>query len=309
MDVRLIDLDDNGASHAESLAPYRPTRLDLRAWGPHLRLACSLGQFRRFELDLACLVGTAADARPIVTLYGSGDFHHTTLALLRRQTAPFNLLLLDKHPDWVRGVPFLHCGTWLAHALRLPLLKRVYHAGGDLDFDNFYRWAAPWSELRSGRLTVFPAVRAFTRGAWSEVRPAPLRTRLDTALDALHLGELLRPHRSELAARPLYVSLDKDVMRRDDAVVNWDSGYLSLAEVGAVVGAFLDAAQGRLAGMDVLGDWSPVRLRGSLRRLLHRMEHPTLAVEAREAAAVNAMGNRALLGCVADALAGRSRVA
>ena len=61
---------------------------------------------------------------------------------------PFNLLVLDKHPDWMRGIPFLHCGTWLHHALQLPTLNRVIHCGGDLDFDNAYRWLAPWREIK-----------------------------------------------------------------------------------------------------------------------------------------------------------------
>ena len=35
--------------------------------------------------------------------------------------------------------------------------------------------------------------------------------------------------------------------------------------------------------MDVVGDWSPVRLRGVLRHVLHWTEHPRLAVDDREA--------------------------
>jgi len=38
------------------------------------------------------------------------------------------------------GVPFLHCGTWLHHALRRPHLQRVIHLGGNTDFDNAFRF-------------------------------------------------------------------------------------------------------------------------------------------------------------------------
>jgi hypothetical protein len=47
--------------------------------------------------------------------------------------------------------------------------------------------------------------------------------------------------------------------------------------------------------MDVVGDWSPVRLSGPLRRLLHLTEHPPLAVDARDAARRNEALNLALL--------------
>ena len=65
-----------------------------------------------------------------MTLYGSGDFHHVTLALIRQIREPFNLLVLDKHPDWMRGIPFLHCGTWLRHALRMATLNARFPLRG-----------------------------------------------------------------------------------------------------------------------------------------------------------------------------------
>jgi len=96
-----------------------------------------------------------------VPLYGSGDFHHVSLALLHRHPGPFNLLIIDKHPDWMRGVPVMHCGSWVAQALRLGVVRHVFHAGGAMDFDNHYRVLAPWRALQEGRLAVFPAARPF----------------------------------------------------------------------------------------------------------------------------------------------------
>jgi hypothetical protein len=208
------------------------------------------------------------------------------------------LLILDNHPDWMRGVPFLHCGTWVHHAYRLPLLRRIFHAGGEVDFDNYYRWMAPWAALRSARITVFPALRRFKRGPWSEIIHAPLRAEGQAVLCPDHLDRLLRPFRSELLSRPLYISVDKDVLTQTEAVVNWDSGHLALGEVQTVLRGFLHAARGRLAGMDILGDWSPVHLQGALRRVLHWTEHPGLAVDAGEASRCNERTNIAMLETV-----------
>jgi hypothetical protein len=264
-------------------------------WGPAIRLACSFGRFRRFERAIAGLIGEEQSAEPLVILCGSGDFHHVSLALVRRLSRPINLLVLDNHPDWMRGVPFLHCGTWLYHAARLPHVERVFHVGGDVDFDNYYQCMAPWPLLRSGKITVFPAMRRFRRGSWQKVPHEPLRPERETPVPAARVEELLLPFRAELESRPIYISLDKDVMVQKDAIVNWDSGHLTRPEVSIVLGAFLRAANGNLAGMDLVGDWSPVRVKGWLRHLMHLTMHPSLDVTADAAARCNEDTNAALI--------------
>jgi hypothetical protein len=92
-------------------------------------------------------------------------------------------------------------------------------------------------------------------------------------------------------------------MTATDAVVNWDSGQLRLHEVTAVLTAFITAAGGNLLGVDVLGDWSPVRLDGILCRALHWTEHPPLKVDPAEAARVNERTNLALFQSLLQVLA------
>ncbi len=290
MRVRILDLDGSVTAQSRLVLQSVAEVVPLQDWGPRLRLACSFRRFRRFEQLLSrCLT----DNGPTITYLGSGDFHHVSLALLRRLTTPFNLLVIDKHPDWMRAIPMLHCGTWLRHAVRLPQVRRVFHVGGDLDFDNAWRWLAPRAELNRGKITVFPAVRQFTRGPWRRIRNVPIREAAAPATGA-HVGQLLRPFVPGLARWPLYISLDKDAMTETDALVNWDSGRLRLAEVTAVLAAFLAAARGNLIGMDVVGDWSPVRLGGLFRRLLHWTEHPALGITAAEATRINERTNLAL---------------
>ncbi len=298
MRLRVLDLDGGVIAQTGLTDARRPDVVPLRDWGPRLRLACRFASFRRFEQDLGRRLGP----EPALTFLGSGDFHHVSLALVRRVTTPFNLLVVDKHPDWMRRIPFLHCGTWLYHAARLPRIQRIYHVGGELDFDNAFRLLAPWDELRRGKIVVIPAVRRFTKGDWPRVRHEPLRAEPTEPVTAERAAELLRPFLADLGRWPLYVSLDKDVMTRDDAAVNWDSGHLRLPEVVTVLNAFLAAARGNVAGMDVVGDWSPVRLDGGLRRFLHWTEHPSLSVDAAEAHGLNETTNLALLRSLAPLL-------
>jgi hypothetical protein len=294
MNLRILDLDGSLIAQ-RGLLRLHPRACEVYDWGPRVRLACGFGRFARFERALADRLGGPVDISPAVTLYGSGDFHHVSLALLRRQAQPFNLLVLDNHPDWMRGLPFLHCGTWLYHATQMPQVCHIFHVGGDVDFDNAFRWMAPWPALREGRITVFPAVRRFRRGAWRGVGHESLRPDADTPMAVERLEELLGPYRLQLARRPLYVSLDKDVMTPADAVVNWDSGHLRLSEVADVLNYFVEASRGNLIGMDVVGDWSPVRVQGWFRRLFHWTEHPPLAVNAADAQRRNEATNVALL--------------
>jgi hypothetical protein len=105
----------------------------------------------------------------------------------------------------------------------------------------------------------------------------------------------MQSHLADLAAHPLYISLDKDVMIQIDAITNWEPGFLSLDHVRTILTAFISAANGRLAGMDITGDWSPVRTQGLFRSWLDRTEHPKMTVDATEAASLNARTDSALL--------------
>jgi len=297
MDARLLDLDGSILAQQDFTRQCGSKVVPLQDWGQRIRLASSFSGFRRFERECCKRLPDGCNI-PRLLFYGSGDFHHVTLALLRRLHEPFNLLVLDKHPDWMRGVPVLHCGTWLYHALRLPRLQRVFHLGGDLDFDNWFRLLAPWRQLRDGKIVVYPAVRRFVRGRWRHVPNEPLRESAESLLDERRLDAILGNLRTDLARHPLYISLDKDVMQARDAIVNWDSGHLELSEVCTILAWFLAACGDSLAGMDILGDWSPVRVQGRLRRALHVTEHPALDVDPAEAMRRNAQVNCTLLQTV-----------
>jgi hypothetical protein len=300
--VRILDLDGSITRQETVMSRYKPRVIPVSGWGPAIRMGCAFGQFRAFERALATASGCEKDPSPMLTLYGSGDFHHVSLALLARQSAPCNLVVIDNHPDWMRGIPFLHCGTWVYHAAHLGHIRRIIHIGGDVDFDNLYRFMAPWPELRQGRITVIPARRRFQRWPWAKMAHAPLRTAPGESVTGERFEELLQPIADDLRSCPFYISLDKDVLTTADALVNWDSGHLALAEMRTILGVLLRAARGQLVGMDIVGDWSPVHVRGWLRHLLHVTEHPSLPIDLSEAAGRNALTNLTLIDDVSSYL-------
>jgi len=77
--------------------------------------------------------------------------------------------------------------------------------------------------------------------------------------------------------------------------VNWDSGLLRLPEALTIVETFLAAADGRLAGADVLGDWSPIQLGHWLNRLCDWLDHPSPEHDPAEAAARNRRANTVIV--------------
>jgi hypothetical protein len=171
------------------------------------------------------------------------------------------------------------------------LVEKIFHLGGEVDFDNAYRWLAPWSMLERGKILVVPARRRFRGRRWARIEHRPLRSHAAEFAGRASIEEWLAPFHNELTSRPLYISLDKDVLLESEAVVNWDSGHLTTPEVLAVLEAFVSATGGELAGMDVVGDWSTVRLQGLFRRLFHWTEHPSLTVDAEQATRRNETWN------------------
>ncbi|MGH7227551.1 MAG: hypothetical protein ACRELF_30435 [Gemmataceae bacterium] len=298
MQTRVLDLDGSIVRQTLLMQRSGAAVLRLHEWGPNLRIACGHGSFGRFEARLTQIAGSLLDRKPFLNFLGSGDFHHISLALLRRLSGPINLLVIDNHPDWMRGIPLLHCGTWLFHAARLPGVQRIFHLGGEVDFDNAYRWLAPWPMIRYGKIVVGPSRRRFRGRRWQRIEHRPLRRGADEPAGHARIEDWLMPYRAELAARPLYISLDKDVLTASEAMTNWDSGYLTVPEVLAILEAFANAAGGALRGMDVVGDWSPIHLHGMLQRILHWTEHPALAIDADEAARRNEALNLRLLECL-----------
>jgi len=154
---------------------------------------------------------------------------------------------------------------------------------------------------------VIPAVRRFRRGGWENIPNEPIADRHQaesSEQSAERIRRMTRSFRDDLAARPLYISLDKDAMVQDDAIVNWDSGHLTLREVQAILRAFIDGANKSLAGMDIVGDWSPVKVKGGLRHLMHITMHPSQSIDSDAAARLNANTNLRLLECIQAAMAG-----
>ena len=226
--------------------------------------ARDLGPALRLWSRPAALASLAARLRdhvpgagPELVFAGSGDFHHVTPLLIERAMAaygagPVTVIHFDNHPDWVRFENGLHCGSWVGRAARLPGVAKVITVGvcsGDIDRPETKR--ADLDLVSGGRVELYP-YRAPDGGpilrVGDQAWPSMEAVGQDGFVDLLV---------SRIGTDAVYITIDKDVLRPDDAVTNWDQGQLSLENLVRLVRAVAERA--RLIGADVVGDWSPPR--------------------------------------------------
>lgn len=304
MRVRLVDLDGNeaAAAAAEDFGGCAQ-RIDCRDLGPQLRLWTTRKLMTAFAGRLAS-AGEPPGHGPVLTLLGSGDYHHLTPALLARIDEPFTLLHFDNHPDWVRLAPRHHCGSWVNRAIVLPAVARVVTVGpcsGDLAWPEIK--GGNLAALRSGRLELYPWRRAPTIVVRRLPRSPCLRQHGRT-LAWRNVGGEWSAFLDELNARlpteAVWLTIDKDVLRPADAGTNWDQGEMPL---DSLIEGIRRLSRGkRVLGADLCGDYSPPEFGGNIvKRLESWQDH---APEPDDAArARNVVANRAIIGALRDVMA------
>lgn len=77
-------------------------------------------------------IRSALTALPLHALHriGIGDYHYLSLFWLERIQEPFDLVLLDNHPDDqcpAFDAEMISCGGWVAKAKKLPMFRSLHH--------------------------------------------------------------------------------------------------------------------------------------------------------------------------------------
>jgi arginase family enzyme len=268
-----LNLDDAWSDFPRDIAV-----VDARVWGPRLRFSAPARLIEQFHQEYERRVG------PFL-VYGSGDFHHLSALWARRLNDPFVLVSFDNHPDWDVRPPRWGCGGWVNRALELPHVKKVSVWG----CGNFECW---WPRQffgnrhaeREGRLEVHP---------WADDRPASDQDRRGAILRA-NWREHFAQFASELAGSNVYVTIDLDCLRAEDAITNWESGRFTVDDVAWAL-AQLRASQARILAGDICGAFSPPVYARAKQRFAAKMDHPKLArPDLKVAQTVNLRAFRAL---------------
>lgn len=290
MRLRLLDLDGGLAAlppFREALGAGTAQRVDLRSWSERLRLWAGRADLDRLRLTLAALPPPPGTGLP-VTFLGSGDYHHLSVALLDDAVARAGLsperrvtvVHFDNHPDWVRRPPRGHCGSWVNRMLERATVRRVVTIGPCARDLSWPQWrGANLAAMASGRIELYPwrhePSRVFGHAA---LRKGPGFRRKGTYIRWRNVGGaawdgFLPEMIASLPADDLlWITIDKDVLRPEDAATNWDQGEMPLDALVAALRRL--AATGRVLGADVCGDYAPPCFRHPLKRLSAWLDQP-----------------------------------
>jgi hypothetical protein len=305
--IRILDIDGSLPAQpgiAAAIGDGRAQRIDLRNEERSLRLWASRRQLRDLAARLTALTPPPGQG-PLVTFYGSGDYHHLATMLIASVAEPVTVVHFDNHADWVR-VPATHnCGGWVNRALALQQVERVITLG--ICSDDLVRpqlKSGNVAALASGRLEIH-AWRAPPSRVWGRIGDGPGHKRIGRHIVWNCLADLNWPHFLDaLAARlpteAVWVTIDKDVLRLADAATNWDQGGMPLDALLMALKRL--AASRRIVGVDICGEYSPPRFSDPIKRIAAWLDHPrTLPVRA-EALSRNDRTNRALIETLGEIL-------
>ena len=259
MEHSLLQLDAawadlvSGGGHARAFCLE-----ELRDWGSRLRYHGAKAEVDAFYREIESRL------TPFV-LYGSGDFHYLAGVLLRRVTQPVTVVSFDNHPDWDVRPPHWACGGWVNRVLEMPNVRGVSVWGcGNFELAFPSRLFANRTALRSGRLQVH---------AWAE-RQKPAVQRLFNCMNRQNWKQRFEAFATSLAGKKVYVTVDLDCLRKEEAVTNWENGLFTADDVAWAITRLRKEA-GVVAG-DLCGAYSPPEYARWFQRLAGNWDHPKL---------------------------------
>jgi arginase family enzyme len=304
MRLRVLDLDGSVTAQptlAGLIESDEAERVDARDLEQRLRILASRQAFRELGERLG---GANIADEPEVLFFGSGDFHHLTALFVALHDKPLAIVQFDNHPDWIR-YPTINCGSWVNLALRSPHVAKVVTIGpcGE-DLQNPEWKFANLPAMREGRLAVYPWRGDQTR-LWGKPVTTPSTTSGRRRLSWRNLAEESWPDfidelAESLDVSALWITIDKDVLSRGEAITNWDQGQMTLDHVIAAVQRL--ASSFKIVGIDVCGDYSRPQLKDPFRSFLSWSDHPELPPHEESDLAVNDRTNARLLAAFREVL-------
>jgi hypothetical protein len=258
---------------------------------------------------------TSDKAEPRLTFMGSGDFHHITTFLvafaLENQSAPITVIHFDNHPDWVKFENGMHCGSWISRALQHPRVEKIITLGVCSRDLKRPEWkGANLTLLSQGLLELYPydhalsrVKRNYGRGVTFEQKDGALHWKTIRNLGEHNFTDYLL---SRIKTKSVYLTIDKDVLAREDAITNWDQGCMRMPYLLSLVKEI--GKRHSVIGADVTGDYSTPCYSGDLWTRLSKhgevlLDQPRRKPDQAQAVNINSTANHALLEALSEVMA------
>lgn len=249
------------------------------------------------------------------TFMGSGDFHQLSATLIESlpdSKRPVTIILLDNHPDWFKAPAHYHCGAWVVQALKHKWVEQVImiaQNSNDIRGDQFK--LSPFNELCKGRVVMYPLKRerVFVPLAWPKNVAGVAsfkRTLLGTelrfdSLQKLGANKLSERLAESLAGKNVYISIDKDVLNKEEAISDWDQGELKLDDMLTIIKGIAKSAN--IIGVDVCGERAPEPVHGLLKKIDSGRTFKNKIRKFEEANRINEQSNLKILHAITNSAA------
>jgi arginase family enzyme len=226
---------DHGVTVLDFDQTYHPQTFLHEPTNEWIDLSDIQGTNRYCELDSLSIIRQRIQKRHnrSITFIGSGNYHYVTYLLISEIQIPFTLLLFDNHTDMIESPcsTLISCGSWVLNAVeQLPMLKKVIIIGANRTYS---KWL---SQPRYRNISIYQN----DTDAWNVTRTYSIL--------------------SEIPTGSVYLSIDKDVLDRTEAITNWDQGNMKLRDLVQMVQTIGNIK--RICGVDICGEYplSPVEL-------------------------------------------------
>lgn len=274
--VRILNFDDSVLKQKALLTRYQAEIIDLEYLAGRARLWMNA---RTREIIRSRLRNLAKNA---ITFLGSGDFHHVSSILINQIAEPVTLIVFDLHPDWDTLPPRLGCGAWVTEALKNKnILKCLLIGISSTDISTWHLQSANLGSLRDNRLEIYPYIHSpssvFLKSVPQNIsitcqKTLGYRKIFWQELKGKNLPDFFLSIIKRLPVNKVYVSIDKDCLKKEYSLTNWEEGNLMLDELLLMLRLIKENLE--IIGADITGDYSRERGLNWLKSFCSKCDHP-----------------------------------
>jgi len=274
--IRVLNFDNSIIAQPKLLSRYPAEIIDFTSLASSARLYAS-GALRRKILD-----SLTPREKKYPTFLGSGDFHHISETLIRQINEPACLIVFDFHPDWDILPPSFACGSWVTSALKNKNISKCLLIGaGSHDLSSPALQTANLTALADNRLEIYPYRHKpssvyFRRVASNRSITIQKGIFADKIiwhqLEQEDLAAFTRGLIKRLPTPKAYISIDKDCLKKDFALTNWEEGFLRLDQLLTMLKLMRENLD--IIGLDVAGDYSVPVILNKVKAVISKLDHP-----------------------------------
>jgi arginase family enzyme len=255
---------------------FKPSVIDLTTLGPAARLYSNEETFARIKAALD------TNLKNSITFLGSGDFHHIASILISQFNEDISVISFDRHPDWDMMPPTISCGAWMTKISGKENIKKIILLGASSgEISPNVVQTGNYDLLKNDRVEIYPYQHKPTKVFLRSI-PKNISVTVKKGLffNEIHWQELKDRRIAEfflhilrrLPTKKVYVTIDKDCLRHQYSLTNWEEGHLELDNLLLMLKFIKENCE--IAGLDITGDYSTVKTEGFIRTIINDIGHP-----------------------------------